>query len=780
MRLAYGPRTRAASSEPRVALIARLTLAVALAAWMPVTVGAQAPDAIVGRVTVAASGAPLAGAVVSAGPAVSATTDASGRYRLASLTAGTYIVRVRAVGYQPAAREVTVTAGAVAVADFSLEFLRTLSQVVVTGTRAEQEVGRIPAAVTVVSQRDVQEGRQTANIDESLRRVPGLALRVQTGGTTRATVSIRGAGAQSSFGARGVRILVDGIPKNNAGGSAQDFINIDLASVQRVEVVRGPSSALYGNQAGGVVNFITEEGSATPVREFRQWMGSFGFRKSHAKVGGLAGPLSYFVSAFRGQLDGWRQFSGFENTGFNSKLRYTFADGSNLTTVLAYDKLLQQIPGSLTEAEAQANPRQANPAFVPSGGIRGNIDELRAGVTFQKEFIGRDQLEVTGFYVPRPIYATTAGPIRNNQFFINRGASVRYLLGASLFGLTNRLTLGVDYHNTPLANSIFSRVNGAALQQLDENLTTAGAYAQNELSLTSGVLLNVGGRVDRISFAFEDVMRPGQPGSKFVRRFNRFTPKLGLVMRPSEGLSFYANYSEGFEAPVSEQIRNSPPPNGEFVLNRQLAPMLVRSIEAGVKGQPLQRLGLEVSVYRQSIDDFIVTRNFPRPGGTTYAASLNAARVRQLGVEVGSSLELSRMLSLALTYTLSDFVFDRFQTTTENFSRNRLAGIPRQDVFAELTFRHPSGLYVQSDVKAVSSFFLDDANTTRNPAYRVVGARAGHDGGVVRGIRVAPFIAGNNLTDEAYTSMAEINNGFRRYYNPMPGRNFVGGVTLGW
>ena len=762
-----------------------IVLLVALHAWFPGATHAQGPatadrGAIAGRVTSATSGAPVEGAAVSAGAGISALSGANGQYRLESVTPGARTVRVQVIGYQPTTREVIVTAGMTTSADFSLETLRILSQVVVTGTRAEQEVGKIPAALSIVGGPAVQEARQTINLDESLRRVPGLALRVQTGGTSRATVSIRGAGAQSSFGARGVRIMVDGIPKNNAGGSAQDFINIDFASVQRVEVVRGPSSALYGNQAGGVVNYITEEGAETPVREVRQWVGSYGYFKSHAKIGGMAGPLSYFVSAFRGQLDGWRQFSGFENTGFNSKLRYVFADGSSLTSLLAYDKLLQEIPGSLNAAEAAANPRQANPAFVPTGGIRGDIDELRAALIFRKELFGRDQVELTGYYVPRPIYSTTAGPVRNNQFFINRGVNARYLLGASLFGLENRLTLGVDYQNTPLANSIFSRVSGAALQQLQEDLSTVGLYVQDELSLGASVLLNLGGRADRISFGFEDAMRPGRPGSTFVRRFNRFTPKLGLVLRPSEALSLYANYSEGFEAPVSEQLRNSPPPDGEFVLNRRLAPMVVQSVEAGLKGQPFERLGFELAVYRQTIDDFIATRNFARPDGTTFAASFNAAEVRQVGVEVATNLTVTSSLSLALAYTFSDFVFERFQAGSDDFSGNRLAGIPRQDGFAELTFRRPSGFYFQGDVKTVGKFFVDDANTTSNDAYTLVGLRAGHDGIAIGGTRVAPFVAVNNLTGEAYTSMAEINNGVRRYYNPMPGRTFLGGLTVRW
>lgn len=735
---------------------------------------------LIGRVTSAATGAPVAGAVVRvAGAGDTAVTGAGGDYRLERVAGGRQRLVVRALGFTLAERPVTVPDDGEIRVDVALTpLVRSLSQVVVTGTRSEQEVGNIPAAVSVVQGRDIQQARQTMNIDESLRRVPGLAMRVQTGGSTRATVSIRGAGAQSSFGARGVRILVDGIPKNNAGGSAQDFINVDLASVQRVEVVRGPSSALYGNQAGGVVNFITEEGTATPVRELRQWAGSYGYAKTHAKASGRVGAFSYFGSAFRAQLGGWRQFSGFENTGFHSKIGYGFGNGATLTTMLSYDRLLQRIPGSLTAAEAEADPRQANPALAATGGVRGNIDEFRAAATLRVPVGATGQMEFTGYYVPRPIYSTTAGPIRNTQFFINRGATARYLLSAPVFGLANRLTVGVDYQDTPLSNSIFSRTTGAAQQQLQEDLGSVGTYVQDELTLRPGLLLNAGGRFDRITFGFENLMRPGAPGSEFTQRFTRFTPKVGLVVQPVGGLSLYANYSEGFEAPVSEQLRNSPPPTGEFVLNRGLAPQVVRSVEVGAKGQPVERLSFEVAAFRQTIDDFIATRNFPRADRTTFAASLNAAEVRQYGVEAGATLVVARPLTLAATYTYSDYVFERFQAAADDFGGNRLAGIPQHDVFAELTYRHAGGPYAQADVKAVSGFFFDDANTTRNARYAVAGVRLGHENVRVGAARFGAFVAVNNVLDERYTSMAEINNGVRRYFNPMPGRNLLTGISV--
>ncbi len=190
----------------------------------------------------------------------------------------------------------------------SADDLRYLETVVVSGTRREAELADVPAAVTLVGQEAIQHMQRGINLEESLRRVPGALLRDQLGGSSRVTISIRGAGATTADGARGVRVFVDGIPKNNAGGSAQDFINIDLSAAESIEVLRGPSSALYGNQAGGVLSITSESGGPRPAFAFSQVLGSYGFSRTHVGGGGQAseGQFNYFGTAFKTALDGFR------------------------------------------------------------------------------------------------------------------------------------------------------------------------------------------------------------------------------------------------------------------------------------------------------------------------------------------------------------------------------------------------------------------------------------------------------------------------------------------
>lgn len=769
------------SSSVRALQVAILLISMLASA----AASAAAQDAAVEGTVSDPQGAVLPGAAVSLvtenGSLLRTTfTAPDGSYRFTPVAPGRYSVRVEVSGFRGYSSPLVEVAAAQPVRhDVTLQLTSVLETVVVTGTRSAQEVGKIPAAVSVIDGQEALRGQQTTNVNEALKRIPGVAMRVHMDGSTRATAAIRGAGAQNTFGSRGVRILVDGVPKNNAGGSAQDFINIDLASLQRVEVVRGPASALYGNQAGGVINFLTEEGSPVPFTQYRQTVGSFQLFKEHLKVSSQKGNFSFFGSAFRTDQEGYRDLSEYSSTGFNTKLRYTFEDGASVVTMVSYDKLKQLIPGTLTAEEVAANPRQANPALAATGGVQGDIDEFRAAATYTRPLFGRDQLEFTGYYIPRPIYATISGPIRNSQFFINRGANLRYLNARPLFGQEHRLTVGLDYQNTPLRNSIFSRTTGATLQQLEEDLQTVGVYVQDELTLAGRLLFNLGARFDRISFGFEDILRTGQPGALFTRKFERLTPKLGIAYRVRPTVSLYANFSEGLEAPVSEQLRNSPFTTGEFVLNVGLNPMIYRSLEGGAKGQLGERLSFELAVFRQNIDDFIVTRQILRPGGgTTFTASLNAAEVRQNGIEFGSTLSIAEPLAASLTYTYSDYTFSRFEALGQNLTGNRLAGIPQHDFYLELRYRPKTGFHASADVKSVSRYFVDDVNQFTNDAYTVVSVTTGYEPAGTRRLRLAPFLTINNLLNERYTSLPQVNDGARRFFNPMPGINAVGGVTV--
>jgi iron complex outermembrane receptor protein len=666
----------------------------------------------------------------------------------------------------------------------SVDDIRYLETVVVSGTRREAELGNVPAAVTLVGQETIQPMQRGSNLEESLRRVPGALLRDQLGGSSRVTISIRGAGATAADGARGVRLFVDGIPKNNAGGSAQDFINIDLSAAESIEVLRGPSSALYGNQAGGVVSITSESGGPRAAFTVSQVLGSYGFARTHVGGGGQAsaGRFNYFGTAFNTALDGFRENSSQDNTGFTGKLGMTFDDRSTLSVVTGYDHSRQRLPGALTAAEMAANPRQANPVATALGGTSLALDEFRFGGTYRRDFTAA-QIEATGYYTPRGVGYFFLETLRLNQHFVNRGASGR-VIAPTLFGTPARLTTGVDYQNTPITTGTFGRANtilaGQTLSEVEESATTVGPFALVDVALGDRVSATAGVRYDHITFSTENLIRPQVARADIV--YEQFSPRLGLTFRLAEDVALYASYNEGFEAPVLDQLRNSPAPDGEFVPNHTVKPFDVRAFEVGARGQIGRRVTFEASAYRQRTNDLIVSQSFLRPPPLPgqFSAVVNAGKVDQSGLELGATVRLLTGLQVTGSYTYSDFTYRDYVSSGQDFSGRTVPGVPAHNVFAEMSYRTARGLTTAFDIQRVGRFFLNDPNTASNDPYVVASLRVGYDLRLRRGFELSPWVGLMNLRDEVYVSQTQPNAAAGRYFNPLPGLTFLAGVKFGY
>jgi len=662
--------------------------------------------------------------------------------------------------------------------------LRYLETVVVSGTRREAALANVPAAVTLVGRAEIQDKQRGSNLEESLRRVPGTLVRDQLGGASRVTISIRGAGATISDGARGVRLFVDGIPKNNAGGSAQDFINLDLDAAESIEVLRGPSSALYGNQAGGVVSITSESGGPRPAFTVSQVLGSYGFSRTHVGGGGQAigGRFNYFGSAYRTALDGFRVDSRQDDAGFTGKVGVAIGDRSRLSMVMAYDDATQGLPGTLTAAEMAANPRQANPDSHALGGNSLALDEFRFGGTYRRDFTAA-QVEATGYYTPRGIAALYLDTRRTNQNFVNRGASGR-VVAPQLFGTPVRLTSGIDYQNTPITTGAFGRANtplaSQTLSELDESATTVGPFVLADVPIGDRASATAGVRYDHITFETENLIRPQDGRSTIV--YEHFSPRAGLTFRLVRDIALYASYNEGFEAPILDQLRNSPARDGEFVANHSVQPFDVHAFEIGARGQIGERVTFEASAYRQRTNNLIVSQSFLRlpPLTGQFPAFVNAGKVDQNGVEFGASLRPTTGMQISGAYTFSDFTYRDFVTGGQSFSGHTVPGVPHHNVFGEVSYLSGHHVSMTFDIQRVGRFFVNDLNTATNEPYLVANLRAGYDLRLARDFKLSPWVGVMNLRDKVYVAQTQPNAAAGRYFNPLPGLTFLAGVKFGY
>ena len=737
---------------------------------------AQPGSFISGSVT-DSGGAPISGVRVelldAAGNSSTAqTTTEVGSYQLTAPAPGRYQLSATLQGYTPVKAPVEVQDRPV-VRNLVLKTTELTETIVVSGSRSATKVKDVPAAITVVSGEEVQLDRRALSLEESLKFVPGVRVEDELGSAGRTRIIIRGTGTRANSpagsGIRGIKILVDGIPKNNAGGSAQDLTNIDLEAVDHIEVLRGPSSALYGNQSGGVVNIITQTGQPTTFAEYRETVGSYGLFREHAKVGGETGNLTYFLSGFRTDQSGYRQNSTFSNTGFHSKFVLTVDPRSTLTTVVGFDRNDERSPGPLTQARFDADPSQADPTFLANG-VRAITDELRLGAIYQRQILDHSSLEFTGYYLPRHLGPFKQLGVRIPQDFMNRGAGVRVLVGEPIGAFGNRLTVGSEFQDTPITTGTFNSATGAALAETEEHATTFGAYLLEELSLLPNLVLSGAGRVDWVHYTSENLTKASAQAG---RLYKKFTPRIAFTYSPLRSLATYASFSQGFEAPIIGELRTLP--GGAFGFNSALNPQTSNNYEIGARGSVVEgRLDFEVAAFRQDVHDLI------SPIGLFPNNSFqNVGQVQEYGLEVGAHLHLLRGLTAGLAYTYSDFKFEDFVSGTNVYSGKKLPGVPDHMWAGELRYRHESGLHAAAEVQAASPIYADNANSFSTPRYTVFNASAGYD--YDRGnLRLEPFILVKNLTNQKYSEFALINDTAKRFYNPLPGTSVYGGLKVAW
>jgi iron complex outermembrane recepter protein len=704
-------------------------------------------------------------------------TDQDGRYSFPSVAPGNYRLTVESSGFrQKIISDIRVDSLQNYTNDVVLEIANLSETVVVTGTRSEQQIGKISSAVSVVSADSIQTGQRNSTLEESLKQVPGLRVEDELGGNgARVRITVRGVGTRANSpagsGVRGVKVLVDGIPKNNAGGSAQDLTNVDLQSAGRIEVLRGPSSVLYGNQSGGVVNIITQEGTPTPFYSYRQTFGAFGLFKEHFKTGFERGRFNFFGSVFRNDQKGYRAQSKFDSTGFFTKLGFTPDSRSSFTAIVSFDRNFQQSPGPLTEAQFRANPRQASPTFVTNN-VFAVVKETRLALTYRRSFFDNDDLEITGFVIPRQLGPFSQIGVFIDQFFTNSGLNVRYLYAGNIGNFGNRITGGIEIQDTPILTKTTSKITGLITSDTDEHARTYGFYFLDEFSILPTLTLTVGGRYDKVTFSSQNFAFPNTP--RFSRTFKKFTPKIGIAYQATPNLSIYGNVSRGFETPIIGELRTLP--GGVIGFNLNLNPQISTNYEIGARGGFLnQKVTFETAFFRQDIRDFI------SPFGTFPNNSFqNVGKVKQNGFEFGTTVTPVQGLTLRMSYSYSDFVFERFNNGVSNFSGNRLPGIPKHQAFGELRYKHRSGVYGAIESQYSGRFFVDDANAFANPPYAVTNLRFGYEAekNTVGKLRLTPFIGINNIFDRSYSAFALINDASRRFYNPLPGISVFGGIGV--
>jgi iron complex outermembrane receptor protein len=652
-----------------------------------------------------------------------------------------------------------------------------LEEIVVRATRIPTDIGDLPFAAGSVGKKEIQLARQQLGLDEALVNVPGLFFQNRYNFAQDLRVAIRGFGARANFGIRGIRIFADDIPLTLPDGQSS-VDAIDLGSAERIDVIRGPFSAVYGAAAGGVIIIQTEDGTQPPVLSARLNAGSYGFRQAQARAGGQNGGLNWLANLSSTRLDGYRDHSEYRSDLLNSKIRYEFSDGSRLTMVFnAMDSPEAQDPGGLNAGEVAENRRQAAPRNLLYNAGEA-LEQQSLGFAYRKTVNESQELMLRSYFVSREFRNRLPFDINSN----GQGGSVDLDrdfsgLGGS-YGWTqklghgsNHLVLGFDYNAQRDLRRRFANnqgVLGDMTTNQDEDVTTLGVFVEDAWDLSETVALTLGARYDELEYKATD--RTGGGGSGQAD-FNELSPMAGIVWKVWRDTNLYGNISSSFDPPATTELAN---PDGPTGFNQNLDAQTATNYELGLKGLLTGKARYELALFHIDVKGAIVPFELEGSGQSFFE---NAGESTHDGLETALSMEFMPGLTGTATWTWSDFTFDEFRGVDgEVYDGNRIPGIPEQLVHLELAWSHPSGFHAGWDLLYAGSFYADNANSVKTDHYTVSNLRAAYRWAEAQW-EIEPFLGINNIFDEEYMSNVRLNASFGRYWEPAPERNFYGGLT---
>jgi len=665
--------------------------------------------------------------------------------------------------------------------------------VVVTGSRIEHDSYDFPAAIDVVDAARIGNAQLRVNASEALVAVPGLVVLNRQNYAQDLQISSRGFGARSAFGVRGVRLIADGIPASMPDGQGQAAtFNLDMA--ERIEVLRGPFSALYGNHSGGVVQLFTRDGQGRPTLETTVSGGSDGTYKVDVNAQGEAGGIGYVVDASRFGTDGYREHSAARRDQGFAKLTTRPTATSRLT--ITASNLTQddtQDPLGVTWNTFQRDPRageiDATDTQVPNRTLaerydtRKSIDHQQGGAAFEQRF-GADRLRVMAYVGKRQVIQYQAfsrgfqAPLTHSGGVVDfdrdfYGAEFQWITVRQLAGGKLSTTAGIEYGRSVddrqgYENFVGAQfgLKGALRRNEKDKLSNLDPYVQTEWAGGPWVL-TAGLRRSSLKVDVDDRFLANGNDSGSVD-YSRVTPVLGALYKVTDGLNVYASAARGFETPTLNELFYSS--GGGFNFN--LAPARSKHLELGAKAQVGEDTRINAALFQARTEDEMVV-DTAGGGRTSYR---NASSTLRRGAELSLESSLGAGFSARASVTLLRATYETgFGSVSAG---RRLPGVPRANGYAELAWAEPNGrLSAALETIASSKIYAEDTNLERAaPGYAVVNARIQARQSSDRW-RFRQFLRVNNLFDRSYVGSVIVGDTNRRYYEAATGRQWMVGVS---
>ena len=654
-----------------------------------------------------------------------------------------------------------------------------LDALTVSVLRTPFQVGSSPYAVSVAGEVELRQGKTGMFLKDALENLPGVQVQNRFNYAVGERISIRGYGAQAQFGVRDIRVVVDGIPATLPDGQST-LDHVDIGSLGRVEALRGPGAALYGNAAGGVLLFETEIPAGASLREeFTTVGGTDGLLRLQSTTSGTVNGTGYLVSLNRLGYGGYRTTGNGEAYGtaerfhVNGRIEQPLAGGELGITVTHMD-LDAENPGALPLAAFEEDPHQVWGTYTFFQ-TRKEVQQSQLGVSWDG-LAGGLAAHASVYGVARDFL----NPLPADVVDVDRRAGGARLTLAGTREPGERglhLLGGIDFDLQNDDRREFSSDGGRpeTLQQNQtESVRSTGLFAQAALGLGERVNLVGGVRYDNTQFEVDDLfpVSEGNLNDSGSRRLNAFNPTVGIHLAAASGVNLFANFATSFQTPTAQQLGNQENRSGGF--NPDLDPQRGRTLEAGVRGSLNNRVAYEVAVFTTKLEDEFIS--FRNADDLTYWR--NAGKSTRNGAELTLRARLHDLLTGQFSYSYTDAAFDEYTVRGNDLSGNDVPGLAPQQLRASVRLG-PADWFAELGTDYRAEVPVNDSNEAPYAdSYTLFDLRVGGSAIPLGGVQLSPFAGVQNLTDETYVSAVTINAFGGRYYEPGPGRTLYLGGTL--
>jgi len=642
-----------------------------------------------------------------------------------------------------------------------------LQEIEVKATHSSIDTDKAPFSIKVLRRTNAELNRTPAiTLDEITYRLPGIWVSDRENFALGERITVRGFGWRATFGVRGSQIILDGIPLTVADG--QSVLNvIDPMFLERMELIRGPASAFWGNSSGGVL-YLSSVSAPPSTTQFkgRTTVGAFGLRKVDSRFSRSTGKHS--VNMFGSYLyrEGYREHSKTKVGRLGITGNIDIGENDRLSYFGAYVNMPKaEHPSSITREQAEQDPTQANASFLNTNAGK-EVQQGQLGISYLKN-ISAGLLTATGYGIFRDLN----NPLPFAIIDLDRlagGGRVTFQTQFSNLGLS----IGTESDFQRDDRVEFDNDNGSRgtveVDQLEKVFNNAwfvtGEYNLGQITFAGGI------RFDWLRFT-SDASSAEFSGK---RTFTAFNPSFGINYA-LDNIEFYSNVSSGFESPTTTELVNRPDGGNGF--NPDLSQENSIGIETGSRGT-IRSLNLEydLAVYHYWVNELIFPFQLEADGPIFFR---NQGETRHWGGEISLTYNPALPVRSGINYNMTQALFTEAVTLdNESLDEKRIPGIPKNRISGFMEWQ-PGPLWINVNLQYVDRYPVNNENTAYNDSYFVMDSRLSHRGIDIGGeTTLVPFLELNNLFDTQYNGSVVINAFGGRYYEPASDLGWRAGFTL--